>query len=517
MVDAFGCMSSPPDKTPQQWGDLARAGYPGFTGERPKVAVWHGTSDTTVVPANATELVDQFTDVAGVDQTPTGTTELPGGTTRTSYGDEAVVHYSVAGMGHGTPVDPGSGDDQCGQTDAYFLDTICSAKHDAAFFGVSGPVEEPGDPGDPGEPDREPGECITASNYAHTVGVHAGAMHPGAHNAITDVPGIRVGHATRDEPGWLTGTTVVLPPVGATGGVDVRGGGPGTRETDLLDPRNLVDAVDAVVLSGGSAYGLSAADGVVAALADEGRGWPAGPGAGEIVPIVPAAILFDLGRGGTWRHHPGPEEGRAAYLAASDGPVDEGGIGAGTGARAGGLRGGLGSASLVLPSGATVGALVAVNAVGSPLAPDGRLFAQHLLIPGEVELPTPDPVAVQGHREQQAAEAAALQAGTATTLAVVATDATLDKAGCAKLAGVAHDGFARALSPVHTAFDGDTVFALSTKAEAAPTPVELATLQTAAADCVARAVARALLAAEPVDRTADGGLRMPGYRSDLSR
>ena len=139
MVDAVGCMSAPPNKTPRQWGDLAPAGHPGFTGERSQVAVWHGTSDSTVVPANATELVDQFTDVAGVDQTPTGTTELPGATTRTSYGDEAVVHYSVAGMGHGTPVDPGSGDDQCGQTDAYFLDTICSAKHDAAFFGISGP------------------------------------------------------------------------------------------------------------------------------------------------------------------------------------------------------------------------------------------------------------------------------------------------------------------------------------------------------------------------------------------
>ena len=342
-------------------------------------------------------------------------------------------------------------------------------------------------------------------------------MRPGVHNAITDVPGVRVGHATRDEPGWLTGTTVVVPPLGTTGGVDVRGGGPGTRETDLLDPRNLVDAVDAVVLSGGSAYGLSSADGVVAALADERRGWPAGPGPGEVVPIVPAAILFDLGRAGAWRHHPGPSEGRAAYLAASDGPVDEGGVGAGTGARAGGLRGGIGSASLVLSSGVTVGALVAVNAVGSPLSPDGRLLAEGLLVPGEVDVPEPDPVAVQAHWERQAAEAQTLRAGTATTLAVVATDAALDKAGCSKLAGVAHDGFARALSPVHTAFDGDTVFALSTPGGVTPTPFDVVELQTAAADCVSRAIARAVLAAASVDRSEDGGAVLPGYRGTLSR
>ncbi len=341
-------------------------------------------------------------------------------------------------------------------------------------------------------------------------------MPTGAHNAITDVPGVRVGHATRDEPGWLTGTTVVVPPPGTTAGVDVRGGGPGTRETDLLDPRNLVSAVDSVVLSGGSAFGLAAADGVAAALADDGRGWPTGPGPGEIVPIVPAAILFDLGRGGGWRHTPGPEEGRAAYRAASDGPVDEGGLGAGTGARAGGLRGGVGTASLVLDSGVTVGALVAVNAVGSPLAPDGRLLAERLLVDGEVDVPDPDPAAVQRYWSQRAAEAEALRAGTATTLAVVATDASLDKAGCATLAGVGHDGFARALSPVHTAFDGDTVFALSTKGGPQLSPFDLVALQTAAADCVSRAIARAVLTADSVDRSAEGGAVMPGYRASLT-
>lgn len=341
-------------------------------------------------------------------------------------------------------------------------------------------------------------------------------MRPGADNAITDVPGVRVGHATRDEHGWLTGATVVVPPPGTTAGVDVRGGGPGTRETDLLDPRNLVSAVDSVVLSGGSAFGLSTADGVAAALADDGRGWPVGSGADEIVPIVPAAILFDLGRGGAWRNSPGPGEGRAAYLAASDGPVDEGGVGAGTGARAGGLRGGIGTASLMLDSGATVGALVAVNAVGSPLSRDGRLLGEHLLVDSEVDVPDPDPGAVQRHWAARAAEAETLRAGNATTLAVVATDAPLDKGGCAKLAGVSHDGFARALSPVHTAFDGDTVFALSTKGGPEPSPFDLVALQTAAADCVSRAIVRAVLAAASVDRTTDGGAALPGYRETLA-
>ena len=317
-------------------------------------------------------------------------------------------------------------------------------------------------------------------------------MHPGPHHAITDVPGIRVGHATREEPGWLTGTTVVVPPVGTTAGVDVRGGGPGTRETDLLDPRNLVDAVDAIVLSGGSAFGLSTADGVATTLADEGRGWPLG-GPGQVVPIVPAAILFDLGRAGTWRHHPGPDEGRAAHLAAVDGPVVEGGVGAGTGASAGGLRGGIGSASLVLDSGVSIGALVAVNAVGSPLGGDGRLLGEDLLLDGEVEVPDPDPAAVREHLRARVAQAEAALAGGATTLAVVATDAHLDKSGCSMLARVAHDGFARALSPVHTSFDGDTVFAVATGDVSLPEDFAASTLDqvaitAAAADALSLAV-----------------------------
>ncbi|WP_370894392.1 P1 family peptidase [Janibacter sp. GXQ6167] len=357
-------------------------------------------------------------------------------------------------------------------------------------------------------------------------------MRSGTHNAITDVDGVRVGHATRDEPGWLTGVSVIVPPVGTVGGVAVRGGGPGTRETDLLDPRHRVDALDAVVLSGGSAFGLGTADGVMAALAAEGRGWPVGE-PGQVVPIVPTAIVFDLGRAGTWLHHPGPSDGRAAYDAATAGPVDEGGVGAGTGAQSGGLKGGVGSASAVLDDGTTVGAYVVVNAVGSTMLPDGSLRGAHALLPDELALPTPRPHAVSAYWEEVAARRAAMEQamteqtsdqgagegltpGTATTIGVVATDATLTKAECATLAGIAHDGLARAISPVHTSFDGDTFFALATGARPAPSPFGLLDLQVAAADCVTRAIVRAMIAATSVDRSADGGIAMPSYRDALT-
>jgi L-aminopeptidase/D-esterase-like protein len=343
-------------------------------------------------------------------------------------------------------------------------------------------------------------------------------MRPGPHNAITDVPGVRVGHTTLDGAGWLTGVTVVVPPAGTTAGVDVRGGGPGTRETDLLDPRALVDAVDAVVLSGGSAFGLATADGVARAVYAAGGGWPVLPDPGARVPIVPAAILFDLGRGGSWLHHPSADDGAAAYDEAADGPVAQGSVGAGTGCRAGGLRGGLGSASAVLTGGTTVGALVAVNAIGSPVAPDGSLLGARWGLGGEFTgLPAPDPGLVSAHWTAREAEAAAMRAAGATTIVVVGTDATLDKAGCQKLAGVAHDGMARALSPVHTAFDGDTVFALATGAGPAPGGLDLLELHDAAAGCVTRAITHALLAAGSVDRAAEGGLAALSWREALTR
>ncbi|MDT0201911.1 P1 family peptidase [Nocardioides sp. AE5] len=325
-----------------------------------------------------------------------------------------------------------------------------------------------------------------------------------AKNCITDVPGIRVGQAERVQDGWLSGSTVVLTPSeGAVAGVDVRGGGPGTRETDLLDPRNLVERVHAVVLTGGSALGLAAVDGVVQRLFAAGIGFPMG-GPGEVVPIVPAAVLYDLGRGGTFANHPDATLGTAAYDAASAAPVELGNHGAGTGARAGGLKGGIGSASAVLPDGTTVGALVAVNAVGSTVDPEtGELYAARHCLPGDLPLlDLPDPDELAAARERAANDPALLKPPLATTIGVIATDATLTKAQCAKVAGIGHDGLARAINPVHTMLDGDTLFTLATCAR---DPMDLLGFQDllgAAADCVTRAVGRAVLAAESA-----GGMR----------
>jgi L-aminopeptidase/D-esterase-like protein len=318
-------------------------------------------------------------------------------------------------------------------------------------------------------------------------------MRPGPHNALTDVAGLRVGHARVA----LSGTTVVLaPPGGAVAGVDVRGAAPGTRETDLLDPRATVQRVHALVLSGGSAFGLAAADGVMARLAAEGIGFPV-PGA--VVPIVPAAVLFDLGRGGPADDpalRPTAATGAAAVDAASGGSVAQGVVGAGTGALVGGLKGGIGTASAVLDGGVTVAALAAVNAAGSAVDPDtGAPLAARLGLPGEFVLPR---VEESARAALRAVAAPPPRLGTATTLAVVATDATLDKAGCARLAAMGHDGLARALAPAHTALDGDTVFGLATCARPAPELPALVALQAAAADVVSRAVVHAVLAARTV-------------------
>ena len=316
-------------------------------------------------------------------------------------------------------------------------------------------------------------------------------------NAITDVAGIRVGQAERVGDGWLTGTTVILaPPEGAVGGVDVRGGGPGTRETDLLDPRNLVERVHAVVLTGGSALGLAAADGVARRLLRDRIGYPVG-GEGEVVPIVPGAVIFDLGRGGVFGHHPDAGFGEAAYDAAGT-DVEEGNHGAGAGARAGGLKGGVGSASTTLPDGTTVGALVVANPAGSCVDPStGELWAARHCLHGD--LPTlrrPAEAELLAAKVEAAGQDDLRRPPLATTLAVVATDATLTKAQCAKVSGLGHDGLARAVDPVHTMFDGDTVFTLATCAGAAPDPLAFHTLLAAAGTCVTRAVARAVLSAE---------------------
>lgn len=350
--------------------------------------------------------------------------------------------------------------------------------------------------------------------------VDSSALIPGSRNDLGDVAGVHLGHITNDRAGWLTGTTVVLlPESGSVAGVDVRGAAPGTRETDLLDPTCLVDRVHAIVLSGGSAFGLAAAEGVMAGLYGAGRGFPMGA-PGEVVPVVPAAVIFDLGRGGAFAHHPGAADGRAALdaalaaEAASAGAASAGAasaepqsaragrLGAGTGAKAGSLAGGLGSASAVLPDGSTVATVVVVNAVGSPVHPrTGELLALGWGLAGEfpaLARPSESEVAAYAALRHTEAAAAGLLPGGATTIGVVATDARLTKAQCRKLAGAGHDGLARAISPVHTMLDGDTLFAVATGARPEPGLAELLALHDAAAGCVARAVGHAMLAATTV-------------------
>lgn len=332
-------------------------------------------------------------------------------------------------------------------------------------------------------------------------------MRTGATNSLVDVAGFRVGHHQRVGGGWLTGTTVVLAPVaGAVGGVDVRGGGPGTRETDLLDPRNLVERVQAVVVSGGSAFGLAAADGVVRRLADAGLGYPVGA-AGAVVPIVPGAVVFDLGRGGDVRATPDGSFGEAAYDAATADAVVQGCVGAGTGTRVGGLKGGVGSASAVLEDGTTVAALAVVNAVGSAVdLRTGELYGARHLLPDEVPaLVLPDPTDLAAAIEA-AADLPQPGPSLATTIGVLATDRTLTKAQCQKLAGIGHDGLARAIDPVHTMFDGDTVFALATCERGAPDAGEIHQLLSAAGDVMTRAIVHGVLAATTVS-TPDGPIR----------
>jgi D-aminopeptidase len=319
-------------------------------------------------------------------------------------------------------------------------------------------------------------------------------MHPGPRNLITDVAGLRVGNAA--DPGVRTGTTVLTADRPFTAAVHVMGGAPGTRETDLLAPDRLVQEVDAIVLSGGSALGLDAASGVADALRAAGRGFDVG---GQRVPIVPAAILFDLLNGGDkgWAVNPYGALGRQA-LAAAAADFALGTEGAGYGATCRGLKGGLGSASAVLSNGLTVGALVAVNALGAPVVADGPHFwAAPWELGGEfggLGLPATFPAADEPTPDKSP--------GAATTIAIVATDAALTQAQAQRMAIAAHDGMARALVPSHTPFDGDLVFAVATGARPLADPLaDGFALGHAAACCLARAIARAvfLARAEPGD------------------
>ena len=316
-------------------------------------------------------------------------------------------------------------------------------------------------------------------------------MKPGPRNLISDVDGIRVGNA--DDAALKSGVTVLAADRPLTASVHVMGGAPGTRETDLLAPDKLVPAVDALVLSGGSALGLDAASGVANALRAGGVGFDVD---GQKVPIVPAAILFDLLNGGDkdWDVNPYAALGAAA-LAARDVDFAIGTAGAGHGAVAGTLKGGLGSASAVLDSGATVGALVAVNAHGVPGPDDSpHLWAAPWEIGTEFGGLGPVPAGVKPHPTL----AGGLTSGKNTTIGIIATDAALDKAQCQRLAVAAHDGFARALVPSHTPFDGDLIFAVSTGARQLDDPLgDVVGLGHAAASVMARAIARAVWEATP--------------------
>ncbi|MBD12324.1 P1 family peptidase [uncultured Roseovarius sp.] len=308
-----------------------------------------------------------------------------------------------------------------------------------------------------------------------------------ARNLITDVAGLRVGNA--QDMRLRSGVTVLVGDTPFTAGVHVMGGAPGTRETDLLSPDRVVEQVDALVLSGGSAFGLDAASGVADGLRDMGRGFPVGD---VRVPIVPGAILFDLLNGGdkAWRENPYKALGHAALNAASA-EFEIGSMGAGAGATTANLRGGLGSASALLPGGVTVGALVAVNALGSATVGAGPEFWAAPFERGAefggrgVARAYPDPLLAPTKLAQHGN----------TTIGIVATDATLTQAQCTRLATAAQDGFARALVPSHTVMDGDLIFAAATGARPAPDLVAQVMLGHAAACVMARAIARAVFAA----------------------
>lgn len=313
-----------------------------------------------------------------------------------------------------------------------------------------------------------------------------------ASKGLTEVAGIKVGHHTLTER--PTGCTVILVEGdGATGGVSQRGGAPGTRETDLLSPANMVDKVNAVMLAGGSAYGLDAAQGAVRYLEERKMGWKVGSG---VVPIVPAAILFDLPFGGKPHIRPTADCGYHAAQSASDGPVTEGNIGAGAGATVGkmgmgrSMKAGIGTAAITLPNGLVVAAIVAVNAVGDIVDPssgrtvagvrteDGKSLADvRMLLRSGALLKRPAP-----------------RPGENTTIGLVATNAKMSKVEIHRVAMMADDGFARAITPSHTVGDGDTVFALATgrwDGEANPTIVGAL-----AAEAMAEAIVRAAIAAE---------------------
>ncbi|MCF8106711.1 MAG: P1 family peptidase [Desulfohalobiaceae bacterium] len=315
-----------------------------------------------------------------------------------------------------------------------------------------------------------------------------------ATNSLTDVSGLLVGHYTDFQA--MSGVTVIICPEGAAAGVDVRGSAPGTRETDLLDPVNLIEKVQAVVLSGGSVYGLANCDPVVGWLAERGYGFPLDEN--HVAPIVPAAVLYDLGRGERFIPAINRSWGLEACQQASSDPVPSGCLGAGTGALAGSIKGGLGSAGQVLDSGLTVTALIAVNSNGSVINPETGL-------PWEIGLEEDGEFGSQGRRRVCLPEAPESSPGRNTTIGVVATNAVLSKAQATKVAQMAQDGLARSIRPAHTMFDGDAIFCLATGEK--PLADEEGFFQVkeaqavnelgqAAADCTSRAIIQGVLSAQ---------------------
>lgn len=320
---------------------------------------------------------------------------------------------------------------------------------------------------------------------------------PGPRNALTDIPGLTVGHAT--DPRVDTGVTVIRTDSVWTASVDIRGGGPGGRETAALEPENMVGQLHALVFAGGSVFGLGAADAVAAALSVEGVGLHLKAGA-PAIPIVPAAVLHDLANGGDKHWGLEPPYRRLGFEALGNSASDFalGAVGAGRGAMAGVLQGGLGSASLDLGDGLMVAALVVANPIGSVYMPDGETFwAWPWEIAGEFGGARPqgdqdcsDPIPELSRLDSMGR----LQAGANTTLVVVASTARLNTAECKRVAIMAQDGIARAVRPAHLPFDGDTVFALASGAvelgSGAQRQVRIGSIGSAAADCVARAIAR---------------------------
>ena len=325
-------------------------------------------------------------------------------------------------------------------------------------------------------------------------------FRPGASNLITDITGLTAGHATDESA--CSGATVLICDEGWTAGVDVRGGGPGTRETDALAPENLVGLVHAIVFAGGSVFGLAAADGVTALLSTKDIGLHLRPNT-PAIPIVPAAVLHDLSNDGAKDWGVSPPYRELGIEAARVAGVEFalGAIGAGRGAMAGLIKGGIGSCSIEIGDGLIVGALVALNSVGSVLMPDGRTYwawALELndefggngppLRPMDAGDPAPD--------ESRLRVIGRLQAGVNTTLGVVASNADLTVSECKRVAMMAQDGIARAVRPAHTPFDGDTIFAVASSEhrldQSAMRAAQIARIGSAAADCMARAICRAV-------------------------